>query len=231
MHTTKTAMTVQCVILLGLILAGPVSTPAASDFTPPAPDTPLSNITFVAFDTETTGFGTDDNRILEIGAVKFRDGKILEEKSWLINPERWIPYPVQKVHGITPEMIKNKPNFKATYPEFADFVGDAVLLAHNAPFDVGFVAREAKRNGITPMANPIFDSLPLFRTWFPDAESHSLEPLSEQLGVNGQVYHRATDDSRYIALIMQKKIESMLKPPSYDEFVKAANGPKYFSAD
>ena len=85
-------------------------------FRMPTANTRMENITFVIFDTETTGFSPVKDRLVEIGAVKVRDGKSLGEKTWLINPQRYIPSYVQAVHHITPEMIKNSPTFAQVYP-------------------------------------------------------------------------------------------------------------------
>ena len=199
----------------------------ASSF-PPAPETKLSDVLFVAFDTETTGFGAANNSIIEIGAVKFRGNVILEEKSWLIHTDRKISWWAQKAHGITPEMLKDKPPFREVYPEFVEFCKGAVILAHNATFDIDFIKAEVDRVKAKPLANPCLDSLPMFRTLFPDAKSHSLEPLSTQLGVNGEVYHRATDDSRYIFLILDKALEKEPANYTYGQLVEAAHGAMSF---
>ncbi len=162
----------------------------------------VTETVFVAFDTETTGFSPKNDRLVEIGAVKFRgDGEVLATTNWLVNPERTIPYYATKVHGITTEMAAEAPVFKEVWPEFEAFCGDAILLAHNATFDVGFLKEELKRAGISPPALPVADTLPLFRDWFPRALSHSLEPLSTYLGVSGDTYHRAEADAFHIVNI------------------------------
>jgi DNA polymerase III epsilon subunit family exonuclease len=194
----------------------------------PAPDTPVSDITFVAFDTETTGFGPTQNGVLEIGAVKFRNDEILDEKEWLINPQREISWWALQTHGITQKMLKDQPVFAAMYPEFQAFISDHILLAHNAPFDVSFMREEFKRNDIPPPANPVINSLHLFRTWFPDAESHSIEPLCEKLGIKGEVFHRATADSRYIAQIIAREIKRRGDDYTYDTFQEEGGPPLYF---
>lgn len=158
---------------------------------------------FVAFDTETTGFSPKNDRLVEIGAVKFRgNGEILATTNWMVNPQRTIPYYATEVHGITTEMAAQAPVFKEVWPEFESFCADTVLLAHNAPFDTGFLRAELKRAEIDPPALPVLDTLPLFRNWFPRALSHSLEKLSVYLGVSGDTYHRAEADSFHIINIL-----------------------------
>ncbi|MDD3275856.1 MAG: 3'-5' exonuclease [Kiritimatiellales bacterium] len=154
---------------------------------------------FVAFDTETTGFSPKNDRIVEIGAVKFRgNGEILAVTNWLINPERDIPLYATEVHGIRSGDVRMKPLFKEVFPQFAAFCDGAVLLAHNAPFDVNFLKAELKRANIDAPALPVLDTLPLFRAWFPRALSHSLEPLSVYLCVQNDTYHRAEADSSHL---------------------------------
>lgn len=159
---------------------------------------------FVAFDTETTGFSPKKERLVEIGAVKFRgNGEVLATTNWLVNPERAIPYYAVKVHGITTERVAEAPLFQTVWPEFEAFCEGAVLLAHNATFDVGFLKAELKRAGIPPPALPVADTLPLFRNWFPRALSHSLEKLTVYLDLPGDMYHRAEADAFHIVTIFK----------------------------
>ncbi len=160
------------------------------------PETPVKDLIFTAFDTETTGFSAKNDRLVEIGAIRFRgNGEILAVTNWLVNPERPVPFYATEVHGITTEMVAAAPVFNAVFPLFEDFCKDSILLAHNATFDVGFLRAELVRAGLVPPALLIGDTLPLFRRWFPQAPSHSLEPLSLYLGVHNDTYHRAEADS------------------------------------
>ncbi|MDF7806016.1 3'-5' exonuclease [Pontiellaceae bacterium B12219] len=166
----------------------------------------LSNITFVAFDVETTGFSPAYERIIEIGAVKYRNGKIIDSTHWLVNPGR--PIFNSEIHGITDEQVIGHPGFADTYRAFSAFAGDSVLIAHNASFDVRFMAAEIERNGLIPLPNPTINSLTLFRRWFPDAESHRLGPLAEQLRIPVNVEHRAEDDSKTLLLILDRGLKA-----------------------
>ncbi len=173
-------------------------------------DGPLVKETiFVAFDTETTGFSSKNDRIVEIGVVKFRgDGKVLASTNWLVNPQRSVPeYVIRNVHGISTEMAAEAPLFREVWPEFSAFCGDAILIAHNANFDVGFLKAELKRAKIDLQALAVVDTLPLFRNWFPHALSHSLEPLSVYLGLSGDTYHRAEADAFHIVTIFKLGIK------------------------
>jgi DNA polymerase III epsilon subunit family exonuclease len=161
-----------------------------------AADLLVKDSVFVAFDTETTGFSREEDRLVEIGAVRFRgDGEVLCTTNWLVNPQRGISFFSTQVHGITQETVAEAPSFAEVWPRFKEFCGDAVLLAHNATFDAGFLRAELERAGIAPPAMPVADTLPLFRKWFPREKSHSLEKLTESLGVSGETYHRAAADA------------------------------------
>lgn len=133
--------------------------------------------TFVAFDIETTGFSPARDRILEIGAVKLRGGRILARRSWLINPEMAVPQAVQRVNGITADMVTDCPRFDAVFPHVRTFLDDAVLLAHNAGFDCRFLAAELDRCGIPYPTNLVLDTLRIYRQSHPRLPSYSLASL------------------------------------------------------
>ena len=169
----------------------------------------LKDTVFVSFDTETTGFSRDKDRLVEIGAVKFMgDGTILATTNWLVNPQRDIPYYATKVHGISDEMVKDAPEFKEIWASFKRFCTDSVLLAHNAPFDIGFLRAALDRDHIRRPPFPVVDTLPLFRNWFPDAKSHSLKKLSTELNVAGNTYHRAEADAFHVIHVMSVGLDS-----------------------
>jgi DNA polymerase III epsilon subunit family exonuclease len=170
----------------------------------PSPNNKIANVTFVAFDLETTGLSPSNDRIVEIGAVKFRNGKIIDQKSWLINPGRSIPWLVQQVHGITDEMVKDAPDFVTVYREFSEFIEGSVLMAHNARFDVSFLSAEIQRAGFPLPQNKVIDTLRLFRRWFPQSPSYSLADIVEYTAVEPGVFHRALEDSAYLFSIFQK---------------------------
>jgi len=156
---------------------------------------PLTNITFAAFDVETTGLQPDTGHILEIGVVKIVNRKIVDRKSWLVNPEVHIPDDAWFVHGIDREMLAGHPPFAKVYPEFVAYVRDTVLLAHNASFDVRFMRSEIQRNKLKAAESVVLDTLAMSRAWFPDAESHSLRQLAVHLDIPFKRLHRALPDA------------------------------------
>lgn len=187
-------------------------------------DTPLSEVVFVSFDVETTGFDPASERILELGAVKFRDGKVIEQKSWLINPEMRIHFAARRVHGISSRTLKDKEVFATVYPEIVEFFGDAVLLAHNASFDVNFMSEEIKRNKLAAPANITIDTLSLFRKWFPQAPAHNLMALVEYTGVTGGQFHRGLDDAFYVVEVFIKGREQHSEYKTLGDLIDASGG-------
>ena len=195
--------------------------------TPPV-NTFVSNVTFVVFDTETTGFSPTTDRIVEVGAVKFRNGEVIEEKSWLINPGRDIPYWATKVHEITDDMVKDKPTFKDIYPEFQKFIAGSVLMAHNAKFDISFVKAEIKRTGCELPPNLVIDSLSLFRKWYPKSTSHSVEAVARAADVKTDTLHRASADSMYVFLIFDKSVKELNDKFKLGDIYDQCGGPLKF---
>ena len=167
----------------------------------------LAQETFVFFDTETTGFSPQTDRIIEIGAVKWHKGIVVATREWLIHPGRPIPVQATDVHGITDEMVAGSPEFGDIYPEFITFIDGAVLVAHNAPFDIRHMCAEATRHGFAPPENAVLDSLTLAREIYPNAPAHSLQVLKEHLHLEHHNSHRAKED----ALLTQSLFARMLK--------------------
>lgn len=208
----------------------PVVPPA---FRMPTAATRMANVTLVIFDTETTGFSPANDRMVELGAVKVRDGKNLGEKTWLINPKRYIPWYVQKVHNILAEMVKDCPTFAEIYPEFLEFIDGAVLIAHNAPFDIRFIVAEAQRAGMPPPKNACLDSLALFRNWYPELKSHTVSDLIRffDISTEGLQAHRATDDSLFVYYAIQKELDRRSDEPRFQELLQSAGKVHRFGGD
>lgn len=166
------------------------------------PSAVLDRMALAAFDTETTGFGASVNRIIEIGIITFRAGEAIERREWLVHPGRPVPFRIQEITGITDDMLKDRPGFCEVLPEFRTAAGDAVLIAHNAHFDVSFMQAEIARCGTEPLGLKVVDSLRIFRACFPDAPSHSIGKLVEHLGLDAGRFHRAADDAAYIIALL-----------------------------
>jgi DNA polymerase-3 subunit epsilon len=161
----------------------------------------LTDVSFVALDTETTGLFPIMHRLVEVGAVRFRlDGQELATFQTLINPEIPIPKDVQHVHGITDRMVRGKPTIEHVLPQFIEFLGhhDTILLAHNAPFDLGFLAMALTRLRIRYPPHYLLDTLDMARQLYPAWPSHSLEYVATRLKVANRAEHRALSDARLV---------------------------------
>ena len=159
-------------------------------------DPKLNDIAFTVFDFETTGlYPYHGDAICEIGAVRMRGGELLETFGTLVRPLRPIPPQATAVNGITDEMVSNAPLIERVFPDFVRFIGDSALVAHNAPFDMGFFATAARQMEIPMPENPIFDTLVLSRLLDPKESSHSLHKLRLRYQIANDSEHRAVDDA------------------------------------
>lgn len=165
--------------------------------------------TFVVFDIETTGFSSVKDKIIEIGAVKVEKGKIISRYSTFVNPEVPIPFEITKLTSITDAMVIDAPKIENVLPEFMEYVGDAVLVAHNAGFDVGFIEENCKRLGIERKLTSV-DTVALARVLLPTLSRYKLNVVAKALGISLENHHRAVDDAGATAEIFVKFVE-MLK--------------------
>jgi DNA polymerase III epsilon subunit family exonuclease len=165
------------------------------------PDQLLRDTTFVAFDTETTGLTPVSAKIVEIGAVKFRgDGTDVGTFDELIDPEEQIPEEVQGIHGISDEMVKDKPTALEVLPLFIEFLGPAenVLLAHNALFDLGFIVLDLFRARMSLPEHRVFDTVTLAKILIPFLPGYRLQGLCAALDICKGQEHRALSDARLV---------------------------------
>ncbi len=165
---------------------------------------------FVVFDIETTGLNPTRDKITEIGALRVRDGEITDSFHSLINPGIPIPMEIIKLTGITDEMVKGAPSAEQVIPRFLDFVDDGVLVAHNAPFDLGFLQVVAADLGLR-IKNEVVDTLAITRRLFPRLKSHKLSALATHLKIDTNRAHRAKDDAMTTARVLIKCITRIKK--------------------
>lgn len=171
--------------------------------------------TFVVFDIETTGLSRETESITEIGAVKVQNGKIVDRFSSFVNPEKPISAEITKLTGITNEMVADAPVIQEALPRFLDFCKDAVLVAHNAGFDTGFIRLNAERKCGIEVKNTILDTLELSRSLLPDLKKHKLDIVCEHLGVSLEGHHRAVNDAEATAEIFLKFIDMLVAKEIY----------------
>jgi len=158
---------------------------------------------YVAFDLETTGLSSPRDRIIEIGAVLMRNGKELDRFQTFVDPERPLDKKIVELTGITDAMLAGAPKIEQVLPEFLDFVGDRVLVAHNSDFDTGFIRAECSHQGL-PYTFTAADTLILAQNLMPQLGKHKLDIVSNALSLPEFNHHRAADDAAICGMIMAK---------------------------
>ncbi|MBO4904324.1 MAG: PolC-type DNA polymerase III [Lachnospiraceae bacterium] len=161
--------------------------------------------TFVVFDIETTGFSADENNIIEIGAVKISGGKITERFSTFVNPGEPIPHRIEKLTGINDQMVADAPFINDALNQFRKFTEDAVYVAHNAAFDMGFLAAKETAAGIEREYSYV-DTLGMARFLVPEIARFKLDNLCKFFKITLENHHRAVDDAEATAHIFLKLI-------------------------
>lgn len=156
---------------------------------------PLATAQYVVFDIETTGLSVINNKIIELAGVKMKDGKEIDRFSTLLNPHEKIPYHITQLTNINDDMVKDAPDLEPKLREFIDFIGDDVLVAHNARFDIGFIQANCKSLGMPEVKNPVLDTLELARFIHPSLKNHRLNTLADKYKISLENHHRAVDDS------------------------------------
>ena len=173
------------------------------------------NHTFVVFDLETTGFSAEVDRIIEIGAVKIKNGEIVDNFSKFVNPKIPIPFRIEKLTGINDSMVMEAEPIEKILPEFLEFCGDAVMVAHNAGFDTSFIINNAERLGIK-YDPTIMDTVLLAQFVIPNLHNYKLDTLCKHLAVSLENHHRAVDDAQATAYIYLKMVKMLEERDIFD---------------
>jgi DNA polymerase-3 subunit epsilon len=171
-------------------------------------DRELKQLTYVAFDLETTGLRpAEGDEVVSIAGVRIVNGRILTTETFerLVNPGRPIPETSIRFHGITDEMVRDKPPFAMVLPAFHRFAADAVLVAHNAAFDITFLYRAAEE--VLSFDQPVVDTLLLSAHLFPTEADHSLDAIAARLGLEVVERHSALRDSLLTAAILLRLLD------------------------
>ena len=153
----------------------------------------IEDSTYCILDLETTGFSFRTEKITEIGIMKVKNHEVIEEFSTFVNPQKPIPQRVVEVTNITDDMVKDAPTIEEVMPRLIDFVGDSILVAHNADFDIGFLKYNCAQLGLK-LENSYIDTLRLAKDLFPEYKKYKLGIIAENLGIKVEVAHRALDD-------------------------------------
>ena len=174
--------------------------------------------TYVVFDLETTGFSPIKDKIIEIGAVKVEQGQITEKFSTFVNPKVPIPFQITQLTSITDQMVMDAPDIETILPQFLAFVGDAVLVAHNASFDVSFIEQNCRYQDIQPDFTSV-DTVALARILLPTLSKYKLNVVANALHISLENHHRAVDDAGATAEIFVKFVE-MLRERGINDLTK-----------
>lgn len=170
----------------------------------------LHETEFVVFDTETTGAKPPFARMTEIGAYRIKNGEIIDEFQTLLNPQKAIPPFIISLTGITNEMVKRAPLFSEIAPQLLQFLGDSILVAHNAPFDIAFLNHEIGR--VYPdrkLINAHLCTVRLSRKLLPNLKNHRLHTVAEHFSIPIYNRHRAAGDALATAEIFVQFLKSL----------------------
>ena len=164
--------------------------------------------TFVVFDLETTGFSPSKNQIIEIGAVKVVNGSITERFSTFVNPKVPIPFEIEQLTSINDDMVLDAPTIDEILPKFMEFCQDAVMVAHNADFDMSFIKHNCSALGLE-CEKTVLDTVALSRVLLPALNRFKLDTVAKALNVSLAHHHRAVDDAACTAEIFVRLVEML----------------------
>ncbi len=174
------------------------------------------DVQYCVLDLETTGLSFRTEKITEVGIMKVKNGEVIDEFECFVNPQKPIPPQVVEVTHITDDMVKDAETIDKVFPKILDFIGDSVLVAHNADFDIGFLKHNAKLLGYS-LENTYIDTLRLAKELFPDYKKYKLGIIAENLGIKVDVAHRALDDvdttvkvfNIMIKMLKERKVQTL----------------------
>jgi len=191
------------------------------------PATPIPEATFTVVDVETTGLSPVEDRMTEIAMMKVKNNILVDEFSTLINPLVTIPAEITSLTGINNLMVQDAPPAREIVPYIAQFLADSVFVAHNAPFDWGFLFHTARRERQIELQNDQLCTVKLSRKILPHLNSKSLGPVSAALGIRIPERHRASGDAYATALVLIKYLSYVQKKYeifTVGELLKFQNG-------
>ena len=199
---------------------------------------------FVVFDIETTGFSPDQNKIIEIGAVKVENGAIIDRFSTFVNPEVPIPFHIEELTSIKDDMVVDAPKIEEVLPEFMKFCEGAIMVAHNADFDMSFIDKNCEFQGLEHDFT-VIDTVALARILLPNLNRFKLDTVAKALNISLDNHHRAVDDAgctaeifvKFLTMLKERGVENLddvnhmaqsspemiMKMPTYHAIILATN--------
>ncbi|MBQ1477152.1 MAG: PolC-type DNA polymerase III, partial [Erysipelotrichaceae bacterium] len=178
----------------------------------------LADAEYCVLDFETTGLSTRHDYIIEFGASILYKGIVKQKKDLFVKPPITVPQKIKELTNITDAHLASAKPFKECYQEIMDFIGDRVIVAHNAAFDFGFLNEEMKRNGLKELTNPVIDTLDLARSLFSNRRSYRLGNIARQYSVSYDevVAHRADYDAEVLAQVFHLMLKDVYKLGIHD---------------
>jgi len=171
---------------------------------------------FVVFDIETTGLNPKNDNIIEIGAVKISNRKVVDSFSTFVHIDKKLPGKIIELTSITDDMLQGQPEIDEALPAFLDFAKECVLVAHNAKFDLGFIKENTKVLSIENYNPPVLDTLELSKALIKDVKNHRLNTLTKKLGINLINHHRAVDDANATGQLLIILLNKLSEREIYD---------------
>lgn len=172
----------------------------------------LEDATYVVFDVETTGLSTAYDTIIELAAVRIQGGHVVDKYESFANPHHALSATTIELTGITDDMVRNAPEVEQVIKEFHAFIGDAIVVAHNASFDMGFLYTGYRKFGLEGVVHPVIDTLELARLLYPTMKNHRLNTLCKKFGIELTQHHRAiydTEATGYLLLHLLKEADEL----------------------
>ncbi|GER69010.1 DNA polymerase III PolC-type [Weizmannia acidilactici] len=167
----------------------------------------LDEATYVVFDVETTGLSAVYDTIIEVAAIKIKNGEVIDRFERFANPGHPLSNTIIELTNITDEMLKDAPDISVVLKEYHEWIGDAILVAHNASFDVGFLNVGLQKIGLPKSNNPVIDTLELGRFLYPDFKNYRLNTLAKKFNVELTQHHRAIYDTEATGQIFLKMLK------------------------
>ena len=180
-----------------------------------AKDQKIDDVTYCVLDIETTGISRYTEKITEFGIMKVKNGEVIDTFECFVNPEKPIPQRVVEVTNITDDMVKDAETIDKVMPKVIEFVGDGIIVAHNANFDVGFIKYNAEKLGLE-FSNTYIDTLALAKELFPDFKRYKLGIIAEKLGIKVDVAHRALADVETLVAVFNVMLQNLREKEIFD---------------